>query len=116
MITYNWSVVALKCKQNENEENEIYEILWRKTGTDEEGIQASFDGVIDAKAIVYPENYKFLPYDKLKESDILKLIKLFVSDSLEQHVDFVIQKQIDHNKNTFGYTALPWMKVRKKSK
>lgn len=116
MIEYQWSVLSIKCNVNDDEEHEIYEILWRKTGVDDEGVEASFEGVIDAKAIVYPDNYKFLPYDKLKEADVLKLIKMFVSGSLEKHIDEVIQKQIEEKKNASGYTPLPWKKVKKKSK
>lgn len=115
-IKYDWSIVSLKYKKNDKDEDIITEVIWRKRGVDEEGNEGLFEGLLDPKSVSFPDNYKFLPYNKLKESDVLGWVKMFVTDSLEEHVDSLIAKQIEEKKQIVVDSAFPWTKGNKKNK
>lgn len=116
-INYTWSIKSIKSKKNENGEEIVSEIYWVKTGKDSKGVSGSFEGVVSADKIPVPEGSetKFIPYKKLKESDVLEWVKTVVG-SYEDHVDKTIQKQIDEQNNVLIDTPLPWEKTQKISK
>jgi hypothetical protein len=115
-IKYDWSIVSLKYKKNDKDEDIITEVIWRKRGVDEEGHEGSFEGLLDPKTVTYPDNYKFLPYNKLKEADVIKWVKMFVSESLDDHVNNIIAKQIEEKKLIVVEDTFPWSKGNKKNK
>lgn len=111
-ITYTWEVVSIKAKKDEKGQDYIHEVFWRKSGKDSDGIVGSFDGIMNAETVPLQENAKFIPFNKLKESDVLNWVKSTAA-SYEDHVDRVIQKNIDEQKKVLVEMPLPWKPVEK---
>ena len=116
-IKYTWSINNIKTKKDDKGEDIVAEIYWRKTGKDEKGNEGFFDGLVLAENIVTnsEEVSKFIPYNKLREADVLKWVKKAVS-GVDEHVDRNIIKQIDEKNNVLVDTPLPWVKSQKTSK
>lgn len=116
-LKYTWSINSIKSKKDDKGEDIVAEIYWRKTGKDEKGNEGFFDGLVLAENIVSDseEPSKFVPYNKLREADVLKWVKKVVS-GYEEHVDRSIAKQIDEKTNALVDTPLPWVKSQKTSK
>jgi hypothetical protein len=106
-IKYDWEVVSIKAKKDESGQEFIEEVTWKKIGTDEDGVVGDFLGIINAHTMPVKENAKFIPYNKLKESDVLEWVKTSAA-SYEDHVDRMIQKSIDEQKNVLTELPLPW--------
>lgn len=113
-VKYEWKINNIKTKKNEKNEDIVSEIYWSKTGKDASGVVGFFEGVVQAETVpvLEGETPKFIPYAKLKETDVLNWVKKVVV-SYEAHVDNTIQKQIDEQNKVLVDTPLPWAKPEK---
>jgi hypothetical protein len=109
-VTYKWEVTGLKTRPGDKNSNVIVQTYWKKIGTDELGNEGVFDGATPFSADSMPKGTKFVPFEKLKEADVIEWIKAGVVDLYEQHVNDIIQKQIDEKRNPHVDAALPWVK------
>lgn len=93
-ITYTWEVTGIKTRNANNFTNAVVQTYWKKIGTDEDGNTAYFAGAtpFDADQID-PDNFTAL--DQLTEEMVLGWIQALVIDGYEEHVNSVIQKQLD---------------------
>lgn len=69
MNTYTWFIAALDCKVNENNlQDVVYNVHWRYTATNENGINAQTYG---AQAVSPPSEEVFTPYDELTKEQVV---------------------------------------------
>lgn len=69
MNTYNWIIAALNCKVNENDlQDVVYNVHWRYTATNENGISAETYG---AQSVSPPSEEEFTPYDQLTKEQVV---------------------------------------------
>ena len=107
-ITYTWKVTSVKTKTEGSNQNAVVQTYWTKTGTDEDGHEGTFSGATPFTTVGMPEGYEFVPFNQLTEEMVLDWIKAVVVGGYEEHVNGVIQKQIDEKHNPVVETALPW--------
>jgi hypothetical protein len=55
-----------------------------------------------------PDNYVFIPFEELTEEEVINWIQAVVTGGYEEHVNNLIQKQIDDKKNPVVEASLPW--------
>ena len=93
-VTYTWEVTGIKTRNANNFTNAIVQTYWHKIGTDESGNTAHFAGATPFDAdTIDPDNFTAL--DQLTEEMVLGWIQAQVTGSYEEHVNSVIQKQLD---------------------
>jgi len=112
-ITYTWKLESMKVKDYSSLSNVVIQTYWKKTGVDENGVEAFFMGATPFT----PENVdanNFVPYDQLTEETILNWIKSIVVGDYEAHVNGRIEQQI-HDKIYITTEKkskdFPWNKV-----
>jgi len=107
-ITYTWKVVGLRKTNTENLNDVVIGTRWEKIGTDEDGNVGKFNGATPFKASdVDPNN--FIDWNNLTEETVLTWIKPVVVGQYEQHVNGVIAKEIERQKNPETETTdMPW--------
>lgn len=112
-FTYTWEVTGIKTKNETNGDgivlpNAICQTYWRVTGTDAEGNSGSFAGATPFSAANLTAE-EFQQFDTLTEEIVLGWIQGVVVDSYKDHVDSMIQRQIDEAAVTEA--AMPWAPV-----
>lgn len=110
-IKYEWRIDKIVTKKDSEEVAQVY---WSKKGVDEEGNEGVFEGLINAEQIVIKEEGKYIPLNRLKEKDVIDWVQSSVT--YEDHVNKMIDIQIEEKKNSSNVTTLPWEKASKKSK
>lgn len=109
-LTYTWKLTALKKTTSGNLSNVIVGTRWECTGADEDGDSGVFAGATPFNlADVDPNN--FISYETLTESQVLSWIQAVVVGQYKDHIDSVIQRQIDQKKNPVEEVSsgnLPW--------
>lgn len=92
--TYTWEVTGIKTRNANNFTNAVVQTYWKKIGTDEGGNSAHFAGATPFDAdTIDPDNFTAL--DQLTEEMVLSWIQAQVTGSYGEHVNSVIQKQLD---------------------
>ncbi len=109
-ITYTWKVTGLKTTTINNTSDVVVQTYWEKIGKDGE-FEGVFNGATPFSASSMPAGTTFIPFSELTEEDVLTWIKAVVVDSYEEHVNSIIQKQIDEKKNPVVEASLPWAPV-----
>lgn len=106
-ITYTWAVTGLKTRTEAGEQNVVVQTYWTKTGTDDEGDSGTFNG---ATPFTIDPTQPFTPFDQLTEEQVLGWIQGVVAanPAYAQHIDGVIQKQINLQKDPEEEPPLPW--------
>ena len=97
-LTYNWKLLRFSKKNNSelNLNNVIVQTYWSKTGTNEDGISATFvGGTPFVLSQVDPDN--FIPYENLTEEIVLSWIKS--ANNANTYIDEVIDDMIDQQVN-----------------
>ena len=112
-FTYTWEVTGIKTKNETNNDgivlpNAICQTYWKVTGTDENGESGTFSGATPFSAANLTEE-EFQLLDTLTEEIVLGWIQGVVVDSYKEHVDAMIQRQIDEKAITEA--AMPWAPV-----
>lgn len=105
-MNYKWEITSIKKKDTDNLSDVIFQVYWKKIGTDENGNIGEFSGAtpLDTSNL-NPEG--FLNYTQLTEDVVLEWIKSIVVGDYERHVNEQIQKKIDLNSNT-EINSFPW--------
>lgn len=108
-LTYTWLVTSLKVKNvSEQKQDAIVQTYWKKIGTDENGNQGTFSGATPFTVDPSDDSGPFVPFEELTEEDVLNWIKSVVVGSYEEHVNGVIQKEIDDKINPTVEKNVPW--------
>ena len=107
-VVYTWEVTGLKTTTVANTQNVVVQTYWKKIGTDEEGNEGVFNGATPFSANNMPPGTSFIPFQDLTEADVLSWIEAIVIDDYAEHVNNLIQKQIDEKKNPIIEPPLPW--------
>jgi hypothetical protein len=110
-LTYTWKVTGIKTRDEVNAEGEtlqnaVVQTYWQKIGTDAEGNEGTFSGATPFTAKDVPSG-EFVPLAELTEETVIGWIQGVVVGSYEEHVNGMIQKQIDDK--TITDVPLPWM-------
>ena len=107
-IKYTWEVTGIRTGTVANNNNVVVQTYWKKIGTDGK-YTGTFSGATPFSADSMPKGTKFVPFDKLKETEVLAWIQAVVVDQYEADVNAFIQRQIDDAKNPVIESAdLPW--------
>ena len=109
-LTYTWKVTGLKTRDEVNDEGEtlrnaVVQTYWQKIGTDAKGNEGTFSGATPFTAKDVPVG-EFVPFAELTEEAVIGWIQAVVVDGYEEHVNGMIQKQIDDK--TVTDAKLPW--------
>lgn len=107
-MEYTWEVTGLKTKTEGSNVNAVVQTYWKKTGTDEAGNTGTFSGATPFTSVDVPEG-EFVAFESLTEETVLGWIQAVVVDSYEEHVNGMIQRQIDEKSVTEA--AMPWAPV-----
>jgi hypothetical protein len=114
-LTYTWKLTGLKKQDTADLNDLVVGTRWKVTGTDEDGIEGSFDGATPLD-IPDADEVGYIPYAELTEEIVLGWIKSHVSGSNSatnywDHINGRIEAQIDEKKWTrveVFETDLPW--------
>ena len=109
-LTYTWKVTGIKTRDEVNAEGEtlqnaVVQTYWQKIGTDAEGNEGTFSGATPFTAKDVPSG-EFVPLAELTEETVIGWIQDVVVGGYEEHVNGMIQKQIDDK--TITDVKLPW--------
>jgi hypothetical protein len=109
-LTYTWKVTGIKTRDEVNAEGEtlqnaVVQTYWQKIGTDAEGNEGTFSGATPFTAKDVPSG-EFVPLAELTEEMVISWIQTVVVGGYEEHVNGMIQKQIDDK--TITDAKLPW--------
>ena len=109
-LTYTWKVTGIKTRDEVNElgetlQNAVVQTYWQKIGTDADGNEGTFSGATPFTAANVPAG-EFVPLAELTEETVIGWIQDVVVGGYEEHVNSMIQKQIDDK--TITDVALPW--------
>lgn len=104
-ITYTWEVLSLKTKTEGDNQNAVVQTYWKKTGTDEHGHTASFDGATPFTSVNVPPG-EFVPFENLTESTVLSWIQSSIDEIYEAHINKIIQEKLDEQH--ISQPGLPW--------
>lgn len=112
-FTYTWEITGLKTKNEVLGDgivlpNAICQTYWKVTGTDAAGNEGTFSGATPFSAAnLTPEDFQ--AFDTLTEEIVLGWIQAVVVGSYKEHVDSMIQRQIDEKSITEA--DMPWKPV-----
>ena len=111
-MTYTWEIVPpLKTLDQINADgktlkNAVVQTYWKKTGTDADGNTGSFSGATPFSAANTPAG-SFVAFADLTEATVLGWVKAVVVGNYEEHVNGMIQSQIDSQ--TVQEPDMPWV-------
>lgn len=111
-ITYTWEITSLKTKNETNGDgvvlpDAVCQTYWKKIGTDADGNVGTFSGATPFSAANLSAS-AFQQLDTLTEVIVLSWIKAVCIGGYAEHIDGVIQKQIDEGVSPISDTAMPW--------
>ena len=107
-ITYTWEVTGIKTTTLGATSDVVVQTYQKKIGTDENGNQGTFSGATPFTVDPSDDSGPFVPFEELTEEDVLNWIKSVVVGSYEEHVNGVIQKEIDDKINPTVEKNVPW--------
>jgi hypothetical protein len=105
-MNYKWEITSIKKKDIGDLSNVIFQVYWKKIGTDDNGNSAEFSGATPLST-EYIDSKNFNPYDELSEEVVLGWIKSIVVGEYERHVNEQIQNKIDMEVNS-EINSFPW--------
>ena len=103
-ITYTWTLLEIRTKNQNNFTDAVVQTRWEKTGTDENNVTGFFPGATPFDAdTIDPDNFTSL--SDLTEEMVLGWIKAKVeSDEVyETHINDHIAREIDDQINVITY-------------
>jgi hypothetical protein len=105
-MNYTWEITSIKKKDTENLSDVIFQVYWKKIGTDENGNIGEFSGAtpLDVDDL---NNDEFLNYENLTEEIVLGWVKSIVIGDYERHVNDQIKRKINLQINT-EINSFPW--------
>jgi hypothetical protein len=113
-INYTWNITAIRRKDVDPLSEVIYQIIWRKIGTDSEsGISVEFNGSTQfSPDEISPET--FVPYSELTEEVVIGWVENSMSEDHFKQVEEEIARQIEVRKSNdrISYQGdFPWSPV-----
>ena len=105
-ITYTWEITSLKTKTVASTSDVIVQTHWKKIGTDVDGNEGTFSGATPFPVTTVAAG--FTAFADLTEAQVLGWIQGKVVGSYEEHVNQVIQKQIDETVTPVTDSDIPW--------
>ena len=109
-LTYTWKLKSLKKTDTTLLKDVIIQTYWELKGTDEDGYSGTFSGATPFTPTDI-DGDGFITYKDLTEEIVLGWIKTQVVDGYKDHIDGVIMKQIDEQRNVVQEVKeeeLPW--------
>lgn len=105
-MNYTWQITSIKKKDTNNLSDVIFQVYWKKIGTDENGNIGEFSGAtpLDVDNLSSDE---FLNYENLTEDIVLGWIKSIVVGDYERHVNDQIKRKINLQINS-EINSFPW--------
>lgn len=109
-FTYTWEITGLKTKNEVLGDgvvlpNAVCQTYWTCKGIDAEGNEGTFSGATPFSAAnLSPEDFQ--AFDTLTEEIVLGWIQDVVVGSYKEHVDSMIQRQIDEK--AISDAPMPW--------
>lgn len=107
-ITYTWEITGLKVRDEGEKKNAVVQTYWKKIGTDENGNTGYFSGATPFTVDHTDDSGPFIPFEELKEQDVLAWVQSIVVGQYEEHVNMQIKKQIDDSISPLVEKPLPW--------
>ena len=116
-IVYSWQILSLNVRdEGPNHPDAVVVVKWRKTGTDESGIQVHFNGSTPFSAVdTSPEDY--IPFSQLTEEVVLGWVRGKIEARVttgdytfceDDTINQYIEKQINLLKDPVRPEPLPW--------
>jgi len=104
-ITYTWKVKGMRTVDVNSVTDFVVQTYWEKTGTNEEGISGTFQGATPFDTDTM-DPASMVSFDQLTEEIVLGWIQAVVVGSYEEHVNKVIDENIQRQK--VKDVNLPW--------
>ena len=111
-ITYTWKMKEIKVMDETNSEGKVLKdavvrTMWRKIGTDDDGVEGDFMGATPLTAANVPEG-DFKALNTLTEEQVLEWIKAIVEadPTYVAHIDEMIAEHIAEKK--IAQKPMPW--------
>ena len=111
-ITYTWKMKEIRVMDETNSEGKVLKdavvrTMWRKIGTDEDGVEGDFLGATPLTAANVPEG-DFVALNSLTEEKVLEWIKAIVEadDTYVAHINEMIAEHIAEKK--ISQKPMPW--------
>lgn len=110
MISYTWEIDAITKRTIGEFEDVIFKVVWKKTGTDENGYNGTFRICTDFQVNEVNKD-SFISYENLKEETVIGWIKKAVDQDL---VNDEIKKELEKSRSHWiqiEQQDLPWNKT-----
>ena len=111
-ITYTWKMKEIRVMDETNSEGKVLKdavvrTMWRKIGTDDDGVEGDFMGATPLTAANVPEG-DFKALNTLTEEQVLEWIKAIVEadDTYVAHINGMIEQHIAEKK--IAQKPMPW--------
>lgn len=111
-ITYTWKMKEIRVMDETNSEGKVLKdavvrTLWRKIGTDDDGVEGDFMGATPLTAANVPEG-EFVALNSLTEEKVLEWIKAIVEPDAGYvaHINEMIAEHIAEKK--IAQKPMPW--------
>ena len=110
-ITYTWTIQSLKTKTEGANQGSVVNVVWKKTGTDENGNTGDFTGATPFTSSNMTEGNIFIPFAELTEEIVLNWVKGVVINEYEVHINEIIRKVLDGKVNQLTDAVMPWAPI-----
>ena len=104
-MTYTWKVKGMRTVDLDSATDFVVQTYWEKIGTDEDGNTGTFQGATPFDTDIM-DPASLVPFDQLTEEIVLGWIQSVVVGSYAEHVDQVINENIQRSK--VKDVNLPW--------
>ena len=105
-LNFSWSIDSLKVKQEGSNSNAVIQTYWTLAGTDGSNNTGTFKGATPFTTVGMSGS--FIPFEQLKESDVVGWVQGVVVGQYADHVYEQIQKQLDSKVVEVTEPSLPW--------
>lgn len=106
-ITYTWEITRIKVKDINERINYIVRAHWKKIGVDDSGNIGECEGTTEFRADL--DNSEFIPFEQLREEDVINFVKEKITDQYEEQINNSIQVQIDEKISPMRDIEMPWV-------
>jgi hypothetical protein len=116
-VTYEWKILSLEVRdESPDHPNSVVIVKWKKTGRDDDGNEASFQGSTPFSAASIPAE-NFIPYNQLTEEIVIGWVREKLENVIttgdysfceNDRVNERIEKQITALKAPVKSESLPW--------
>lgn len=105
MITYTIEIKQLGTRSTNLNKDFIAEVIWLKTGTNEDGISASIPGTT---VLAEHEGIAIVPYENVTEDMVIAWIDEHTDESSRLIMETAINYKIEEQKNLLIYREPVW--------